>query len=272
MKIFKLTSFLIIAFALSACSSIGKEQNKFTYFHQQDDFDIAKISHYNIGIVGIIDDTNTLTPVEKEQFTYAAYQSFVNEVEDDNLFTTEDLVADIGIKNYQKVYSAAKVNDTASISQLISGLAVENSTSRYLLIMRLTEVRDLYKEGYYDQNSFFSNSSCNSSGWALGLTMTIIDTQNGTEVWGGHLNKKDKQEYCNDNDDYDDIHHGRHHRIDKHDKDSFWAGLLVLLAVAVIAEELSDDEPKEANSNEKLSLFRATVNEFSQELPSFYFN
>ena len=271
MKFINLVVFLILGLILTACSSMSTPREKFTFFHHQADFDIAKISHYNIAIVGLIDDTQTLTPIEKEQFTYAVYQAFVNEVEDDNLFQTEELVANIGIKNYQTLYAAAKINDTANIAQVMSIPQASKANSRYLLILRLTELRDLHKEGGFDNNFFFSSNSCGASGWALGLTMTIIDTQTESEVWGGHLNKKDKQEYCQDDDDY--FYDNSHHARESGDKNSFLIGLFVLLAVAVIADEISDNDHEEgAMNNDKLSLFKNAVNDFRKELPTFYFN
>ena len=266
MKQVNLILFILIGYVLSACSTLNNPQDKFRYFYHAASFDIAKVSHYNIALLGIIDETNSLTATEKEQFTHSVYQSFVNEVEDDNLITTEDLVADISIGNYKQLVAAAKVNDISHMSQLMT--EANTQTSRYLLIVRLTDSRDLNKDSYFEDNSFFSSNSCSTSGWAVGLTMTIIDTQTATEVWAGHLDKKDKQQHCNDNnDDYYD-HDKRGHNDDK----ALLATLLVMFAVILIAEEINAKEESSITSvgNAQLSVFKEAVHDFSEQLPSFY--
>ncbi|NQY65048.1 MAG: hypothetical protein HRT38_15225 [Alteromonadaceae bacterium] len=271
MKKVNLILFILIGYVLSACSTINHPQEDFSYFHHTASFDIAKVSHYNIAILGIIDETNSLTATEKEQFTYSVYQSFVTEVEEDNLITTEELVADISIEKYQQIVAAAKVNDINQISQVMTG--ADNQTSRYLLVVKLTDSRDLYK-GSYSDDSFFSTNSCSTSGWAVGVTMTIIDTRTATEVWGGHLDKQDKQQYCNDDGEF--INDRKHHRRNHHNDKELLAALLIVYAVIIIAEEMTKEQENEEEAsstltnNTQLSIFKETVQDFSEQLPSFF--
>lgn len=253
---------VLLCMLCSACASFQDSKKKFSHFHHQEQFNIAALGLYRVGIVGIIDDTKKLSAKEKQQLSENIYAIFGKRVGLENLIPTEELAQQVGVNNYQQIFQLAKQQDTQNI--INSYQHMDAQPARYLLVSRLTRNQDLYKDDYAHTTFSFDNR-CNTHGWAIGLTMTIIDTADGTEVWGGHLNKDNKSKHCED--DNDDFFYDDDKRSDKND---VLAGLAILLVASAIADTIDqnqDDGPK----HQMTPMFREAVKDFAKELPSIYF-
>jgi hypothetical protein len=250
-----ITSVLLVG----GCSSLGAAKPEFSYFHQQDSFNIAGISLHKISILGLIDDSGTLTPKQKEQMSQIIYTSFARQVDFDSLVNTESFAESLGIEQYQLLKQAAEQNQSEQISQIMQR---DQQLSRYLLISRLTD-----SSNYNEQQTLVHRyQDCTRYGHSLGLTMTIIDTQTNIEVWAGHLNKSSKVNYCDDDDDYsissdDDDRHASGKQV--------LAGIFIWLLLDAIVDSSHDSSDKLA-SNDFNSLFNQAVEQFAQRLPSFF--
>lgn len=256
---------LMLVVLCSACSSIGNSQKKFSHFHHAEQFNIASLGLYKVGIVALIDDTNSLTANERQQLTHEVFRTFGKEVEAENLVQTEELATHMGVENYQRLVQYAKAQDIQSLIQTYN--QSDYPPSRYLLIMRLTDSRDLDKDNTLANDVFFNTNRCNTYGWALGLSMSIIDTVDATEVWGGHLNKDNKSQHCDDDNDFFDIDDDR---SDKKNAESALAALALILVVSAIAEEMNQDDTVVVRRG-LTPLFKDAVKDFAKELPNIYF-
>ena len=252
MKKFNQLLLLLCALSLLGCASVP--QNEFTYFSQKADFNIAQISVDKISIIGIIDDSKTLSNKQKQQVTQQVFNAFANRVDADNLIDTERLALQIGVNNYHQLKQLASNENFNQFAQLASQL----NTTRYLLIIRLTNNTD---HGAQQQLNGFLDD-CNYYGRSIGLTMRIIDRTNGAEIWGGHLNKSNKTNSC-----HNDISWGNSNSNSNNNNEK--ESLAWLAALLVVSAITSDDA-----SNNTLGgldpLFNETINKFAQKLPSFY--
>jgi|GEM_PF-1940390 len=255
---------LMLVITCSACSSLGKSKDKFSYFHHQEDFNIATLGLHKVGILGLIDDTGTLSGKEKEQLTHEVYRIFAKRVDGENLVDTQELANHLGIDSYQQTAQAAKQGTNQEIANAFNG--GESQPSRYLLVMRLTDSRDLGADIDRQRDILFSARHCNDYGWALGLTMSIIDTTDGNQVWGGHINKDNKSRHCEDDHHYFDVDDDS----DKDDAKSALAALAVIFVVSAIVDDVNDDKAS-LTRNDFKPLFTEVVHDFAQVLPSIYF-
>lgn len=263
MKSINTLSAIVLVMILSACSSMNKPYHKFTYFHADEQFNIASLGLYKVGVIALIDDTKTLDGETKRTLTNDVYRIFAKRVDGENLIDTEELATHLGIEKYQRIQQAAKKNLLSQVSELYN--QADTQPARYLLLVRLTDSRDLGKDVHHSNDVFFASNDCANYGWALGLTMTIIDTSTSREVWGGHLNKDNKSQYCEDDDDfYDDD------SSDKANGESLLAALAIMLVVSAIVDEANDDEASLTKIGLK-PLFTEAVSDFAHELPSIYF-
>jgi hypothetical protein len=247
---FLITTILLTGLLLGGCSTTV--DNKFTYFNKKPDFNIAQISVNKIVIIGLIDDTKSLSAQQKQQATTIIFDTFANYVDSDSLIDTETLALQIGVQNYQTIYKAAQLEE---IAQLVN-LAQQHNTGQYLLISRLTKNTDHGAKA--PLNGFLND--CNHYGRSISLQMKLIDSNNGSEIWGGQLNKNGKKNNCNDDDDKWRISHQ-----EQDDKQAL-AWLMTLLVISAI----SDNSNEDLASNSFNTIFSQAVNEFAQELPSFY--
>lgn len=250
---------LSLIFLLSACSSINKPNKIFSYFHQQDDFNIALISLHNIAILGIIDDTLTLKPNEKQKLTEQIFNAFADRVDAENLIDTRTLAEQIGVSKYQQLQHAAKKNQLELMSQLMTS---STDTSRYLLTVRLTENTDHASTNFFDD--------CTRYGRLVGLTMIILDTQTNQLVWDGHASRNNKNTYCDD--DSWNTHDNRdNNRNNDHNNKA--TELLALIFVGLIVSSIIDERQSakdSLNKNDLTTAFAQVVNDFTNRLPSFY--
>jgi len=259
MKVTHAFYIFIIVILLAACSSTNKINDNFDYFHQQENFNIATISLHKINILGLIDDTKNLSPKEKKQLTDQVFRAFSERVNAENLITTEDFAEQIGVAQYQQLFIAAKENRIETMSQL---MAKNTNKNRYLLTTHLTQNIDHSEKNLL--NNFLS--SCNYYGRSIGLTMSILDTQNSQIVWSGHLDKNNKNTQCDDNDNDWQNHADRNNKVDGK---GLLAGILVGLFITAIIED--NTAAKEAlSANELTPMFKQAVNDFAARLPSFY--
>ena len=247
---------LIITLALSACSSRYDKSLGNNYFHQQESFNIALISLHKISILGLIDTTQSLTPKEKQKYTELIFNAFAHHVDAENLIATENFAKKIGITNYQNLVHAAKQNNITDISAIMDQASEAN---RYVLISYLTNKTDYGNQGAWQD--------CSTYGYAVGLTLKIVDKQTNTLVWDGHLDKHNKVNACDNDDDFS--LHPRHKNDDDdvNEAKAFLAIALITLAVTAIV-----DENNSANlaANDFSAVFSQTVNDLAQKLPSFY--
>ena len=253
---------ILLTMLCSACSSFQDSKRKFSHFHHQEQFNIAALGLYRVAVVGLIDETNKLSPNEKQQLSEHIYSIFGKRVGLEHLIPTEEFAQQIGVNNYQQIYQLAKQQDSQNIINSYQHLP--DQPARYILVSRLTHSRDLFKDDYAYHDWNFSNR-CNTNGWAIGLTMTIIDTADGTEVWGGHLNKDNKSKHCeDDNNDffYDDDK--------KSDKEDALAALAIILVASAIADSIEQNNAP-GPQRQMTPIFRAAVKDFAKELPSIYF-
>jgi len=258
MKIASLIHTTSLILLLSACSSINKPKDNFDYFNQQESFNIATISLHKINILGLIDDTKNISPKEKKQLTDQVFNAFAERVDAENLVKTENFAEQLGITHYQQLFIAAKENRIETMSQIMAKNSVIN---RYLLTMHLTQNID-----HSDKNlvtDFLSN--CHYYGRSIGLTMSILDTQNSQIVWSGHLDKNNKNTQCDDDDDWQN-HTYRNNSVDGKE---LITGILVGLIFTAIIED-SNTAKETLTANELSPMFKQAVNDFAARLPSFY--
>jgi len=243
---------------LSACSAINKSNDKFDYFHQQDNFNIASISLHKITILGLIDDTHNLLPREKEQLTNQIFNAFADRVDAENLVSTENLAEQLGVAAYKQLFLAAKENRIESMSQIMTTNIAKN---RYVLTTHLTQNTDHSDKNLL--NDFLS--SCHYYGRSIGLTMSILDTQNSQLVWSGHLEKNNKNTQCEDDDDWQN----NNEHESKDDAKGLLAGMIIGLMLTAIIED-SNSVKETLTANELSPMFKQAVNDFAKRLPSFY--
>ncbi len=259
---------LIVSFAvlLSACASFNPPNKTFSYFHQQEQFNIALISLHKISILGLIDQTKSLTAQKKQQLTNYVFNAFADRVDAENLTSSEDLALQIGRLEYKKLRQAAKQNNSLELSKI---MASNSQMSRYLLTIQLTENSDLGNNNTQPSVDFFNSNNCSRYGRAIGLTMTIIDSKTNSEVWGGHINKANQTSYCDDDHNWDGHDNSDINDSDSHDLKSALAALLVVFAISAMVDSQSDRSTN-LSSTELMPTFQQAVNDFAIKLPSFY--
>jgi len=247
-------SLLILIITTSGCSSHANK-NSNNYFHQQESFNIARISLHKINILGIIDKTQLLSAKEKQQYTELIFNRFADRVDAENLVSTEDFAKQISIINYQRLVHAAKQNNISHISEIMSNVKKPN---RYVLISYLTNKTD------YGSQAAWQN--CSAYGYAVGLTMKIVDSQTNTLVWDGHIDKQNKVNTCENDDDF--FNHSQQNNKNNNDEDEAKS----LLAVALISWAINAMVENDNNlaSNDFKAIFTQTVDELAKHLPSFY--
>ena len=246
MKKLNYTLLSIVALTLLGCSSLKKHD--FTYFSQQADFNIAQIILDKISIIGVIDDSHSLSAQQQQQLTQNIFYTFAQQVDEENLINTEQLARQIGISNYQRLKQFALTENIEQLAEIANQL----NTTRYLLIIRLTNNTDHGEQqkinGFLDDCSYYGRS--------VGLTMKIIDRKNAAEIWGGHLNKSSKTNSCTNNLTNNNTENQR----------EALAWLVTLLVVSAIA----DNDSSNNNTGGFDPIFNEVINEFAQKLPSFY--
>lgn len=251
-------SILIIVITLSGCSSQHKRSNN-NYFHQQESFNIALISLHKISILGLIDTTQSLSAKEKQKYTEFIFNAFAERVDAENLIATEDFAEQIGIANYQNLVHAAKQNNISDVSSIMHN---SNDANRYVLISYLTNKTDYGNQGTWQ--------NCSTYGYAVGLTLKIVDSETNTLVWDSHLDKQNKVNACADDNDFE-LYPQRQHDDDE-DNDINEAKTFLAIAFITLAINAIVDNGNNANlaTNDFSAIFAQTVNSLAQRLPSFY--
>ncbi len=257
MQLLTLTKLSVIALiiVITGCSSQYKKAANNDYIHQQDSFNIALISLHKISIVGLIDRTQTLTPKEKQKYSQYIFNAFAKQVDSENLIATKSFAQQIGIANYQNLVRAAKENNIDKISELANTIPDAN---RYILFSYLTSKTD-----YGSQQAW---QSCNHYGYSAGLTMKIVDTQTNSFVWDGHVDKNNRVNVCDDNDDVFSSNNDNRDN-DKDDAKSF----LALAFIGLLLDAISEERAQKGFANSDFdSVFKQSLNSLSNQLPSFY--
>ena len=244
---------LLLVLTLSGCATPFANSTNQDHFFQQADFNIARISLHKISILGLIDQTVTLKPKEKEQLTQNIFDAFAEQVDSENLISTNALVKQIGVSNYQQLNYAAKENNFIKMSEIMNNA----QANRYLLTVYLTSNVDHGDKTYI-------LDSCRYYGHSISLKMAILDTQTNDLAWYGNVDKSNKQQYC-DNDTFD-----HEYSNDRDDATKELLGLLVVgLLVSAVHDIITDN--KSASKNGRLSqVFDLAIDDFAQHLPSFY--
>ncbi len=249
MKKFNYLFIYLYTLLLLGCASFPNDD--FTYFSQKADFNIAQISVDKISIIGILDDTKTLSSKQKQQVTQQVFTAFANRVDAENLIDTEQLALQIGTNYYHQLKQLANNENFSQFAQLASQL----KTTRYLLIIRLTNNTD---HGAQQQLNGFLDD-CGYYGRSIGLTMRIIDRTNGAEIWGGHLNKSNKTNSCQNETVW-----GNNNNTNNEKESLAW------LATLLIVSAITNDDENNSDIGDLDPLFSEVINKFAQRLPSFY--